>query len=61
MTAYAENLVAASELRKKRGLTPAQAARPRRYQRPPSSNEKNLSKQVGAACNDFFNRRGMAT
>jgi hypothetical protein len=63
MTAYAENLVAASELRKKRGtLTSSQAGRmtPHRYQA--TRDERviaNLSKSVSDACDRFFLRRGL--
>jgi hypothetical protein len=57
MTPYAEYLLGRP---KKPVLTPKQAARPeRRYQAQPSSYQGGLSKQVGAACDRFFRRRGL--
>jgi hypothetical protein len=57
MTPYAEYLLARP---KKPALT--QAARKVTRSKPqPSSYERGLSKSVGAACNDFWKRRGIST
>ena len=61
MTAYALHVLAASERKKRAGLTPTQAARPvQRYQKKKSVDEKGLSKQVSRACDRFFRRRGLS-
>jgi hypothetical protein len=60
LTAYALELLAATQRKQKRALTSLQAGRTeRRYQKPASAPERNLSKSIGRACDDFFRRRAL--
>jgi hypothetical protein len=59
LTAYALELLAAQR-QQKRALTSLQAGRiSPRYQKPASATERNLSKTISYACDDFFRRRAL--